>query len=230
MGYPRTTKTPRIRARLTSLLRASGTSPAAPRRPRVANRRVQLDVATRGSDIVYTARVPVPKIIAISAHIGTRFPATATSMGRVLLAHLDAVELDDALAQAVDIGRDPPRRALPVRVRRFPGGIRGGAGPSRTSSVVGHPFDRRSAVRPLRTNGGGDERHCACRRDVDRPASSTSISRAPEDRRSDVSSPWTCTWPLPTLLPATPPVSRSRARQLTGRSTDQPCCCWCGRR
>ena len=44
-----------------------------------------------GSDIVYTARVPVPKIIAISVQIGTRFPAAATSMGRVLLADLDAV-------------------------------------------------------------------------------------------------------------------------------------------
>ena len=51
-----------------------------------------------GSDIVYTARVPVPKIIAISVHIGTRFPAAATSMGRVLLADLDGAELDEVLA------------------------------------------------------------------------------------------------------------------------------------
>jgi IclR family transcriptional regulator, pca regulon regulatory protein len=52
-----------------------------------------------GSDIVYTARVPVPKIIAISVQIGTRFPAAATSMGRVLLADLDKSELDDVLAK-----------------------------------------------------------------------------------------------------------------------------------
>ena len=52
-----------------------------------------------GSDIVYTARVPVPKIIAISVQIGTRFPATATSMGRVLLADLTPSELDDVLAR-----------------------------------------------------------------------------------------------------------------------------------
>lgn len=50
-----------------------------------------------GSDIVYTARVAVPKIIAIAVQIGTRFPATATSMGRVLLADLTADELDKVL-------------------------------------------------------------------------------------------------------------------------------------
>jgi len=51
-----------------------------------------------GSDIVYVARVAVPKIIALSVTIGTRFPAVATSMGRVLLADLDADELDTVLA------------------------------------------------------------------------------------------------------------------------------------
>ena len=51
-----------------------------------------------GSDIVYTARVPVPKIIAISVSIGTLFPAVATSMGRVLLADLDGATLDATLA------------------------------------------------------------------------------------------------------------------------------------
>jgi IclR family pca regulon transcriptional regulator len=40
----------------------------------------------------------VPKIIALSVHIGTRFPAAATSMGRVLLADLDPAELDEVLA------------------------------------------------------------------------------------------------------------------------------------
>jgi IclR family transcriptional regulator, pca regulon regulatory protein len=51
-----------------------------------------------GSDIVYMARVPVAKIIAISVHIGTRFPAPATSMGHVLLADLTAPQLDATLA------------------------------------------------------------------------------------------------------------------------------------
>lgn len=50
-----------------------------------------------GSDVVYVARVAVPKIIALSVSIGTRFPAAATSMGRVLLAGLTADELDATL-------------------------------------------------------------------------------------------------------------------------------------
>jgi IclR family pca regulon transcriptional regulator len=50
-----------------------------------------------GSDIVYVARVPVPKIIALSVHIGTRFPAVATSMGHVLLADLPRAKLLEVL-------------------------------------------------------------------------------------------------------------------------------------
>ena len=41
-----------------------------------------------GSDIVYVARVSVPKIIALRVEIGTRFPAPQTSQGKVLLAAL----------------------------------------------------------------------------------------------------------------------------------------------
>ena len=41
-----------------------------------------------GSDIVYVARVAVPKIVALSVQIGTRFPALPTSLGKVLLAAL----------------------------------------------------------------------------------------------------------------------------------------------
>ena len=43
-----------------------------------------------GSDIVYIARVSVPKIIALRVDIGTRFPAAQTSQGKVLLAALPA--------------------------------------------------------------------------------------------------------------------------------------------
>ena len=41
-------------------------------------------------DVVYVARVPVSRIMTVSINIGTRFPAFATSMGRVLLAGLPA--------------------------------------------------------------------------------------------------------------------------------------------
>lgn len=46
-----------------------------------------------GPDIVYVARVPTSRIMTVAINVGTRFPAYATSMGRVLLAGLD----DDAL-------------------------------------------------------------------------------------------------------------------------------------
>lgn len=41
-----------------------------------------------GADIVYVARVPTRRIMSVGIMIGTRFPAYATSMGRVLLAGL----------------------------------------------------------------------------------------------------------------------------------------------
>lgn len=52
-----------------------------------------------GSDIVYVARVAVPKLVALAVTIGTRFPAAATSLGKVLLAALTPEELDAALAE-----------------------------------------------------------------------------------------------------------------------------------
>jgi IclR family pca regulon transcriptional regulator len=51
-----------------------------------------------GSDIVYIARVSVPKIIGLSVQIGTRFPALATSMGHVLLSEMTTKQLDEVLA------------------------------------------------------------------------------------------------------------------------------------
>ena len=47
-----------------------------------------------GADIVYVARVPVRRIMAVRISIGTRFPAYATSMGRVLLASVGPEELE----------------------------------------------------------------------------------------------------------------------------------------
>ena len=47
-----------------------------------------------GSDIVYVARAATKRIMTISLSVGTRLPAYATSMGRVLLAALPADRLD----------------------------------------------------------------------------------------------------------------------------------------
>jgi IclR family pca regulon transcriptional regulator len=50
-------------------------------------------------DVVYVARIPTSRIMAVSINVGTRFPAYATSMGRVLLAGLPEDELDAYLAR-----------------------------------------------------------------------------------------------------------------------------------
>jgi IclR family pca regulon transcriptional regulator len=60
-----------------------------------------------GSDIVYTARVAVPKIIALRVEIGTRFPAAVTSQGKILLAALPPDRLADVLATPSRSGVQP---------------------------------------------------------------------------------------------------------------------------
>lgn len=54
-----------------------------------------------GDDVVYVARVPVSRIMTVSISVGTRFPAFATSMGRVLLAGLPDEDLDAYLNKVV---------------------------------------------------------------------------------------------------------------------------------
>ena len=51
-----------------------------------------------GTEIVYVARVPTHKIMAINLSVGSRLPAFCTSMGRVLLSGLCDDELDDIIA------------------------------------------------------------------------------------------------------------------------------------
>jgi IclR family pca regulon transcriptional regulator len=53
-----------------------------------------------GDDIVYVGRVPTSRIMRVAINVGTRFPAHATSMGRVQLAALSEPELDAYLARA----------------------------------------------------------------------------------------------------------------------------------
>lgn len=52
------------------------------------------------TDIVYVARVPTRRIMTVGITIGTRFPAFATSMGRVLLASMPLAELEAVLGAA----------------------------------------------------------------------------------------------------------------------------------
>lgn len=70
-----------------------------------------------GDDVVYVARVPTSRIMRVSINLGTRFPAYATSMGRVLLAGMPEADLDAYLAR-VTLRRLSPRTitaAKPLR-------------------------------------------------------------------------------------------------------------------
>ena len=153
--------------------RACGTSPARTwrrwsRRTGESSSMAQLD----GSDIVYVARVSVPKIIALRVEIGTRFPARADLAGQ-----------------------GAARRPRPSRARRAPWPSRAGPGCRR---YIGRTADQlreeltqvrargwaladeelapgvRSVAVPVRDGAGRgarrDERHRARRRDLDRAA------------------------------------------------------------
>lgn len=50
-----------------------------------------------GGEVVYVARVPAKRIMSINLAIGSRLPAYATSMGRILLSHLEPAALDGYL-------------------------------------------------------------------------------------------------------------------------------------
>ncbi len=73
-----------------------------------------------GSDIVYVARVAVPKIITLRVSIGTKFPAIVTSQGKVLLAALDPERLEAVLAEPSRSGLPPfPARATSEIVKEL---------------------------------------------------------------------------------------------------------------
>jgi len=56
-----------------------------------------------GLDIVYVLRIPTKRIMKISLGVGTRLPAWATSMGRVLLGNYTQPELDNYFAQVTPV-------------------------------------------------------------------------------------------------------------------------------
>ncbi len=106
-----------------------------------------------GSDIVYVARVSVPKIIALRVDIGTRFPAAQTSQGKVLLAALSAADLADVLAQPSRSGLPPyiGRTAEQLRDELTGSGPRAGRWPTRNSPPASVRWPPRSATAPARS-------------------------------------------------------------------------------
>jgi IclR family pca regulon transcriptional regulator len=65
------------------------------------------------TEIVYVARVPTSvRIMSINLGIGTRLPAFATSMGRVLLAALPTQEVEELLTRASPLTRYTPKSVV----------------------------------------------------------------------------------------------------------------------
>ncbi|GAA4618069.1 IclR family transcriptional regulator domain-containing protein [Saccharopolyspora hordei] len=60
-----------------------------------------------GDEICYVAQVPSPKLLSVAIPVGTRFPAHATSMGKVLLAAMPP-ELLEARLRSAELKRFTP--------------------------------------------------------------------------------------------------------------------------
>jgi IclR family transcriptional regulator, pca regulon regulatory protein len=70
-------------------------------------------------DIVYVARSMVSRLVTVSVGVGTRLPAYATAMGRVLLAGLEPAALD-AYFRRAKLKRFTPKTVVePARLRRI---------------------------------------------------------------------------------------------------------------
>ena len=104
-----------------------------------------------GHHIVYVVRVPTKRIMTVAISVGTRFPAYATSMGRVLLAQLSDDELERYLAEATferltsrtvtnparlrTIVRDAARQGYAIVDQELEEGLRAVAAPIRGADV-----------------------------------------------------------------------------------------------
>jgi IclR family pca regulon transcriptional regulator len=105
-----------------------------------------------GHHIVYVARAATKRIMTVAISVGTRFPAYAASMGRVLLAALSPEELDKYLAEATfepltertvtdperlgEIVREVGRQGYSIVDQELEYGLRAIAAPIRDSSGV----------------------------------------------------------------------------------------------
>ncbi|MBM7507827.1 IclR family pca regulon transcriptional regulator [Nocardioides salarius] len=70
-----------------------------------------------GTDVVYVARVATRRIMTVGIHVGTRFPAHVTAMGRAILASSDPAEQERVLAGADLSARTSRTLTDPARIR-----------------------------------------------------------------------------------------------------------------
>jgi IclR family pca regulon transcriptional regulator len=105
-----------------------------------------------GDSIVYVARVPTRRIMTVMISVGTRFPAAATSMGRVLLAGLQRRQLGELLEGFEQ--RPPPSEMVATRAQLEQELDRVRA---QGYAIVDQEFEPglRSVAAPIR-NGGGE--------------------------------------------------------------------------
>ena len=102
-------------------------------------------------DIVYVARVPTSRIMRVAINVGTRFPAYATSMGRVMLAGLPDDKLGEYL-EHVELRRLTRRTVSSVEeLREELERVR-----TRGWAIVDQELEEglRSAAAPIRDRGG----------------------------------------------------------------------------
>jgi len=104
-----------------------------------------------GDEVVYVARVPTKRIMTVSISVGTRFPAYATSMGRVLLAWRSPDWLDGYLASAKLRALTPHTIADPKALLAEFASVR-----ERGWALVDQELEEglRSVAAPIRDTGG----------------------------------------------------------------------------
>jgi IclR family pca regulon transcriptional regulator len=104
-----------------------------------------------GDDVVYIARVPTRRIMTVAISVGTRFPAYATSMGRVMLADRPDEWLEEYLESA-------PLRALTSHTIAEPSSLRAELHKIREQgwAVVDQELEEglRSVAAPIRDSEG----------------------------------------------------------------------------
>lgn len=102
-------------------------------------------------DVVYVVRVPTHRIMTVSISVGTRFPAYATSMGRVLLANLPGEQLDRYLSRVVLASLTKRTVTDPAKFRRILEQVRA-QGFVTTDQELEHGL--RSAAAPIHDRAG----------------------------------------------------------------------------
>ncbi len=120
-----------------------------------------------GSDIVYVARVAVPKIVTLRVDIGTRFPAAATSLGKVLLAALHPAELTKVLAEPGRSGVQPSASPCEEELTAALREVRAkGWALTDQQLAPAHPLGGRAAARRVRPDHRGAQRQRPRRGDL----------------------------------------------------------------